>query len=48
MLVPEWKTKDWSLLEAGHEHKYYAKGIGCVRAVGSDGDFEELVSVTHE
>ena len=42
------KTKDWSLLEAGSEHKWYAKGIGCVRAVGTDGNTEELVSVTHE
>ena len=42
------KTKDWSLLESGSENKWYAKGIGCVRAVATDGNTEELVSVTHE
>jgi hypothetical protein len=42
------KTKDWSLLEPGSENKWYAKGVGCIRAVGTDGDTEELVSVTHE
>jgi hypothetical protein len=42
------KTKDWSLLESGSENKWYARGIGCVRAMDTEGDSEELVSVTHE
>jgi hypothetical protein len=40
------KTKDWSLLEAGHENKWYAPGIGVVRAQSSGGDTEELTSIT--
>src|SRR5262249_53856427 len=26
------RTKDWSLLEAGHDFKWYAKGVGLVRS----------------
>lgn len=40
------KTKDWSLLESGHEHKWYAKGIGFVRAESSSGEVTALQSVT--
>ena len=40
------KTKDWSLLESGHEHKWYAKGVGCVRAESSGGEIVTLVTVT--
>lgn len=40
------KTKDWSLLEAGHEFKWYAKGVGYVRAESTAGEVSVLVSVT--
>jgi hypothetical protein len=43
------KTKDWSLLEAGHEYKWYARGVGVVKAQAVPaGDLETLVSVTKE
>ena len=42
------KTKDWSMLESGHEHKWYARGVGVVRAESSDGEVSTLVSVTKE
>ena len=40
------KTQEWSLLEPGHENKWYARGIGCVKAVATDGTPEVLISVT--
>ena len=30
------RTKEWSLLESGHEKKWYAKGTGLVRAESGD------------
>jgi hypothetical protein len=42
------KTKDWSMLEAGSENKWYAKGIGFIRTRSRAGDTAVLVSVTHE
>ena len=42
------KTKDWSMLESGHEHKWYAKGVGCVRAESSNGEVSTLISVKKE
>ena len=39
------KTKDWSLLESGREHKWYAKGVGLVRAESSSGEVATLISV---
>ena len=42
------KTKEWSLLESGNEHKWYAKGIGCVKEKSTAGDLVELLSITHE
>ncbi|MCE9594785.1 MAG: hypothetical protein K8S98_11390 [Planctomycetes bacterium] len=42
------KTKDWSLLESGDEHKWYAKGVGLVDEVGSDGAVVKLISITRE
>jgi hypothetical protein len=38
------KTKEWSLLESGHENKWYAKGVGVVK----EGNSTVLVSITHE
>jgi len=40
------KTKEWSLLEAGHDFKWYAKGIGLVRSESASREIAELVSVT--
>ena len=40
------KTKDWSLLESGHEHKWYAKGVGVVRTESSSGEVSTLITVT--
>ncbi|MBC8327983.1 MAG: hypothetical protein ISR76_08500 [Planctomycetes bacterium] len=42
------KTKEWSMLESGHEFKWYARGVGFVRAEGTGGDLEVLVSVERE
>jgi hypothetical protein len=39
------KTKEWSLLEAGHEFKWYAKGVGVVRELATDGSEAKLVSI---
>jgi hypothetical protein len=39
------KTKDWSMLEPGHEYKWYAKGIGVIREESTDGDKSVLISV---
>jgi hypothetical protein len=40
------RTKEWSLLEAGTEKKWYAKGIGVVRTESTEKEVAELVSVT--
>ncbi len=40
------KTKDWSLLEAGHDFKWYAKGVGLVRSESASKEIAVLVSVT--
>jgi hypothetical protein len=42
------KTKEWSMLEAGTELKWYARGIGIVKEIATAGDLVVLVSVTHE
>jgi hypothetical protein len=40
------RTKEWSLLSAGSEKKWYARGVGCIREVSPEGDVNELISVT--
>src|SRR5262249_53229051 len=40
------KTKDWSLLEAGHEFKWYAKGVGLVHSESAAKEIADLISVT--
>jgi len=40
------KTKEWSLLEPGHEYKWYAKGIGVVREESTEKEVATLVSMT--
>ncbi len=42
------KTKDWSMLESGHENKWYARGVGVVKEAGSDGSKSVLTAITHE
>jgi hypothetical protein len=40
------RTKEWSLLAAGSEKKWYAKGVGCIKEISAEGDVTELISVT--
>ena len=40
------RTKEWSMLEAGTDSKWYAKGLGLVRAESASKEVLELVSVT--
>jgi len=42
------KTRDWSMLESGSEHKWYAKGIGFVRSETTVGEVVVLTSVTNK
>ena len=42
------KTREWSMLEAGTELKWYAKGIGLVKEIATAGDSVVLVSITKE
>jgi hypothetical protein len=39
------KTKDWSMLEPGHEFKWYARGVGCIRAESAAGEVSVLMSM---
>lgn len=40
-------TKEWSMLESGTERKWYAKGVGVVRAEGTGGEVLVLISIKH-
>ena len=40
------RTKEWSLLSAGSEKKWYARGAGCIKEISPEGDVNELISVT--
>ena len=40
------KIKEWSMLESGHGHKWFAKGVGFVRTEASSGEVGTLISVT--
>ena len=40
------QTKEWSLLEAGSDRKWYARGIGFVRSQAEDGEITELVGMS--
>jgi len=42
------KIREWSMLEAGTELKWYAKGIGIVKEIATAGDSVVLLSVTCE
>lgn len=39
------KTKEWSMLEAGYENKWYAKGLGVIRTQSTAKEVATLVSV---
>ncbi|MEO5989016.1 MAG: hypothetical protein ABIU54_03305 [Candidatus Eisenbacteria bacterium] len=41
------RIKEWSMLESGTARKWYAKGIGCIRAQGPGREVSTLTSVTH-
>jgi len=40
------RTKEWSLLEAGTEKKWYARGVGVVREESTEHEISTLVAVT--
>jgi hypothetical protein len=42
------KTKEWSMLEAGTELKWYAPGVGLVKEIATAGDSIVLISITRE
>jgi hypothetical protein len=42
------RTREWSMLESGTSKKWYAKGIGLVRAECTSGEVSTLVSVTRK
>ena len=42
------RTREWSMLESGTSKKWYAKGIGLVRAESTDGEVSTLVSFTRK
>ena len=39
------KIKEWSMLESGQAHKWFAKGVGFVRTEASSGEVATLMSV---
>ncbi len=40
------RTREWSMLESGNSTKWYAKGVGLVRAECTSGEISTLISVT--
>ena len=42
------RTREWSMLESGTSKKWYAKGVGLVRAECTRGEVSMLVSVTRK
>jgi len=42
------RTKEWSMLESGTDKKWYAKGIGEIRAESARGEVMSLLSVKKE
>lgn len=42
------KTKEWSMMEAGTELKWYARNIGLVKEIATSGDSVVLLSITHD
>ena len=42
------RTREWSMLDSGTSKKWYARGVGLVRAESTDGEVSTLVSVTRK
>ena len=42
------KTREWSMMEAGTELKWYARGVGIVKEVATSGDQVVLMSISRE
>ena len=42
------KTREWSMMEAGTELKWYARGVGVVKEVATSGDQVVLMSISQE
>ena len=42
------KTQDWSLLAAGNEYKWYARGVGVIKEVATGGEVATLISITRQ
>lgn len=42
------RIREWSMLESGTSRKWYAKGVGLVRAESTDGEVSTLISVTRK
>lgn len=42
------RTREWSMLESGTSRKWYARGVGLVRAESTDGEMSTLISVTRK
>ena len=42
------RTREWSMLDSGTSRKWYAKGVGLVRAESTDGEVSSLISLTRK
>ncbi len=42
------RTREWSMLDSGTSKKWYAKGVGLVRAESTDGEVSTLISLTRK
>ena len=42
------RTREWSMLDSGTSRKWYAKGVGLIRAESTDGEISTLISVTRK
>ena len=42
------RTREWSMLDSGTSRKWYAKGVGLIRADSTDGEISTLISVTRK
>ncbi len=42
------RMREWSMLESGTSRKWYAKGVGLVKAESTDGEVSTLISITRK
>jgi hypothetical protein len=42
---PSVQTREWSMLEAGSEKKWYGRGVGFIRSTSDSGESVELISM---